>query len=301
MGFYRERVLPPVVNVACGMKSANPLRERVCAGRSGRVVEIGFGSGLNVPFYPREVAAVEPVDVGCRLARRRVAASAVPVRRAGLDGQLLPFEDETFDAALSTWTLCTIPDAGNALAELRRVLRPGRTFALRRARSGTRRVRAAVAAPPRADAEAGLRLSSARGRAGRRSCPDGPMDGRGATLTGTCDEEVQHEDVLLPLPVGRDVRRPRVGVGRLPAGRRWRLRRRWVLSQPPGIERSQADRPSSRTATSTLPAHSSTRPPTRSCSSTPATSTASPTARCRRTTRTLPHCSLSGCSDSSAR
>ena len=131
MGFYRERVLPQVVNVACGMKSANPLRERVCAGLSGRVVEVGFGSGLNVPFYPREVtevAAVEPADVGWRLARRRVAASAVPVRRAGLDGQRLPFEDETFDAALSTWTLCTIPDAGAALAELRRVLRPGGTL-----------------------------------------------------------------------------------------------------------------------------------------------------------------------------
>lgn len=131
MGFYRERVLPQVVNVACGMKSANPLRERVCAGLSGRVVEVGFGSGLNVPFYPREVtevSAVEPADVGWRLARRRVAASAVPVRRAGLDGQRLPFEDETFDAALSTWTLCTIPDAGAALAELRRVLRPGGTL-----------------------------------------------------------------------------------------------------------------------------------------------------------------------------
>lgn len=131
MGIYREHVLPRIINVACGIEAVKPLRERVCAGLSGRVVEIGFGSGLNVPFYPRqvtEVAAIEPADVGWRLARRRVAASAVPVRRAGLDGQRLPFEDDTFDAAVSTWTLCTIPDAGAALAELRRVLRPGGTL-----------------------------------------------------------------------------------------------------------------------------------------------------------------------------
>jgi ubiquinone/menaquinone biosynthesis C-methylase UbiE len=131
MRFYREQVLPRVVNIACGVESANPLRQRVCSGLSGRVVELGFGSGLNVPFYPQrveEVAAVEPSDVAWQLARRRVAVSAVPVRRGGLDGQRLLFEDDIFDAALSTWTLCTIPDAPAALAELRRVLRPGGTL-----------------------------------------------------------------------------------------------------------------------------------------------------------------------------
>ena len=67
MGIYGEHVLPRIINVACGMKSGNPLRERVCAGLEGEVVEIGFGSGLNVPFYPSgitRVAAVEPADVG---------------------------------------------------------------------------------------------------------------------------------------------------------------------------------------------------------------------------------------------
>ncbi|TQK42777.1 methyltransferase family protein [Streptomyces sp. SLBN-118] len=128
MGFYAERVLPRVVDVACGAKTARPLRRRVCAGLKGEVVEIGFGTGHNVPFYPPAVtgvAAVEPSDAGWRLAGERVRASRVPVRRAGLDGQSLPFEDASFDAALSTWTLCTIPDADAALREVRRVLRPG--------------------------------------------------------------------------------------------------------------------------------------------------------------------------------
>lgn len=128
MGMYRQQVLPRIVNAACGMKSSDQFRIRVCQGLAGEVVEVGFGSGLNVPFYPPAVsgvAAVEPADVGWHLARKRVAASSVPVHRAGLDGQSLPFAADTFDAALSTWTLCTIPDVGAALRELRRVLKPG--------------------------------------------------------------------------------------------------------------------------------------------------------------------------------
>jgi SAM-dependent methyltransferase len=81
-----------------------------------------------VPFYPPgviRVAAVEPADLGWKLAAGRVAAACVPVRRSGLDGQALPFADESHDAALSTWTMCTIPDAAAALREVRRVLRPG--------------------------------------------------------------------------------------------------------------------------------------------------------------------------------
>jgi ubiquinone/menaquinone biosynthesis C-methylase UbiE len=131
MGIYTERVLPHIVNAACGMKVTNPLRQRVCEGLQGDVVEIGFGSGLNVPFYPasvRSVAAVEPADVGWKLASKRLARTTVPVRRAGLDGQSLPFGDDTYDAALTTWSLCTIPDAATALLEVRRVLKPGGTL-----------------------------------------------------------------------------------------------------------------------------------------------------------------------------
>ncbi len=128
MGVYGEQILPRIVDVACSMKAAAPQRRRVCEGLAGDVVEIGFGSGLNVPFYPAvvtRVAAVEPADVGWKLAGKRLGATTIPVQRAGLDGQSLPFPDDSFDAALSTWTMCTIPDVEAALRELRRVLKPG--------------------------------------------------------------------------------------------------------------------------------------------------------------------------------
>jgi ubiquinone/menaquinone biosynthesis C-methylase UbiE len=131
MGIYGERVLPRIVNVACGLKAVEPLRQRVCDGLQGDVVELGFGSGHNVPFYPEgvnRVAAVEPADVGWKLAEKRLRATSVPVERAGLDGQSLPLEDDSFDSALSTWTLCTIPDVATALREVRRVLKPGGTL-----------------------------------------------------------------------------------------------------------------------------------------------------------------------------
>jgi SAM-dependent methyltransferase len=131
MGVYGEHVLPRVIDVLGGLKSAEPLRRRACTGLEGRVVELGFGSGHNAPFYPEaveRVAAIEPADLGWRLAEKRVRAARVPVERAGLDGQSLPFGDDSFDTALSTWTLCTIPDVAAALSEVRRVLKPGGTL-----------------------------------------------------------------------------------------------------------------------------------------------------------------------------
>lgn len=131
MGLYDDHVLPRVINIACGARTADPLRKRVCEGLHGEVVELGFGSGLNVPFYPpavKRVHAIEPSDVGWRLADRRVSASQIPVERSGPDGQALPFDDDTFDSAVSTWTLCTIPGAGAALREVRRILKPGGTL-----------------------------------------------------------------------------------------------------------------------------------------------------------------------------
>jgi ubiquinone/menaquinone biosynthesis C-methylase UbiE len=131
MGIYRERVLPRIVNVACGMKANRRLRRRVCEGLHGRVVEIGFGSGHNIPYYPAavtSVAAVEPADLGWKLAADRLAKTNITIERTGLDGESLPLPDDSCDTALSTWTLCTIPDVAQALREVRRVLKPGGTF-----------------------------------------------------------------------------------------------------------------------------------------------------------------------------
>ena len=128
MGIYGDHVLPRMINCLCGLKMNDPLRQRTCEGLEGEVVEIGFGSGLNIPFYPAgvsRVSAVEPADIGWKLAQKRLADAQVPVERSGLDGQSLPFPDDSFDSALSTWTMCTIPNIDVALAELRRVLKPG--------------------------------------------------------------------------------------------------------------------------------------------------------------------------------
>jgi ubiquinone/menaquinone biosynthesis C-methylase UbiE len=104
------------------------VRARVVSDLTGEVLEIGFGSGLNVPFYPASLTrvwAVDPATVGRKLAAKRVAASPVPVEYIGLDAQRIPLPDGSVDGVLTTWTLCTIPDAAGALAEVRRVLRPG--------------------------------------------------------------------------------------------------------------------------------------------------------------------------------
>ena len=131
MGVYGDHVLPRIIDVGCNMKQSLWQRERVCEGLAGEVVEIGFGSGSNVPFYPAavtRVAAVEPADIGWKLAAKRLREATVPVERSGLDGQSLPFADDRFDTALSTWTLCSIPYVDAALRELRRVLKPGGTL-----------------------------------------------------------------------------------------------------------------------------------------------------------------------------
>ncbi|WP_395726884.1 class I SAM-dependent methyltransferase [Nakamurella sp.] len=128
MGIYRDHVLPRIHNRVLDDDEIRRIRERVCAPLHGSVVEIGFGSGLNVPHYPAAVSrvhAIEPSALARRLAAPRVAATPVPIEFDGLDGQLLPLPDGSIDCALLTLTMCSIPDQGAAARELHRVLAPG--------------------------------------------------------------------------------------------------------------------------------------------------------------------------------
>lgn len=131
MGVYRERVLPHLIDRVCGSRAMRPWRDEAATGLAGRVVEVGFGSGLNLPHYPdgvEVVLAVEPAATARRLAERHRGEGTVAVEHVGLDGQALPLPDASCDAALCTFTLCTVADPALVVAELHRVVRPGGHF-----------------------------------------------------------------------------------------------------------------------------------------------------------------------------
>lgn len=125
---WDERVVPRLADLGLRGHEVGELRGVTCAGLTGRVLEIGFGGGLNVRWYPPEVTsvtAIEPSDLGWRISERRQARTDLPVERAGLDGQRLDLADDSHDSALITFSLCTIPDPLLALREARRVVRDG--------------------------------------------------------------------------------------------------------------------------------------------------------------------------------
>ena len=131
VGIYADQILPRLQDRVMRRKGTLEVRRRVCSGLTGDVVEVGFGTGLNVAHYPpevRRVFAVEPSRVCVQLAGERIARSSTPVELAGLTGEHLDLASDSFDAVLSTWTLCTIPNLDAALSEMRRVLKPGATF-----------------------------------------------------------------------------------------------------------------------------------------------------------------------------
>lgn len=128
MQLWDDRVLPLLIDRLLSIGPVMKERQRLCERLSGKVLELGFGSGLNIEKYAdavESVAAVEPSNKAWELSEQRRTDSSTPIVRSGLDGQKLAETDGSFDMVLTTFTLCTIPDVGLALEEARRVLKPG--------------------------------------------------------------------------------------------------------------------------------------------------------------------------------
>ena len=128
MGCYDRLVLPRLIDFAMASGEASRYRVATLEPASGRVLELGIGSGRNLPFYGggvTELVGVDPAPELLEMARRRAATAAFPVSLVERSAETLPFENAAFDMAVATWTLCSIPNAAAALGELRRVLKPG--------------------------------------------------------------------------------------------------------------------------------------------------------------------------------
>jgi ubiquinone/menaquinone biosynthesis C-methylase UbiE len=144
MSFYERRILPYLLNIAMDTKGTREQRQRSLRGVSGAVLEIGFGSGHNLPYYPAgvtKIVAVDPSHTSAHLARKRIAAASFPVEFVGLSEERLPVADASFDSVVSTFTLWTVPDVSAALTELRRALKPeGRFYFVEHGRADDPRV-----------------------------------------------------------------------------------------------------------------------------------------------------------------
>jgi SAM-dependent methyltransferase len=131
MGFYSRVIFPRLCDWMLSDPQFTALRGEALARVGGEVLEIGFGTGLNLRHYPNKVRRITAVDPGegmNRLARKRIDQSLIPVDVQIQSAEGLPFDGESFDWVVSTWTLCSIPDASQALSEVFRVLRPGGQF-----------------------------------------------------------------------------------------------------------------------------------------------------------------------------
>jgi len=127
MGFYSDVILPKLCDFAMRNKQLLPFRERVIGAAEGRVLEIGAGSGLNLPFYrlpAREILALEPARRLVTMARSASRGATMPVSFLAASAEAIPLDEHCIDTIVTTWTMCSIPQAATALAEMRRVLRP---------------------------------------------------------------------------------------------------------------------------------------------------------------------------------
>jgi ubiquinone/menaquinone biosynthesis C-methylase UbiE len=131
VGFYSQVIFPRLCDLLLGRPHVARHRRELLAYAHGDVLEIGFGTGLNLPHYPAQVNKITAVDPNAgmhRLARRRVRKAGIAVEWHTLSGERLPFEGDTFDCVVSTFTLCSIEEVGQALAEVYRALKPGGKF-----------------------------------------------------------------------------------------------------------------------------------------------------------------------------
>jgi len=127
--FYDRHILPRLLDLACGVPPIAKQRQKVIPQAQGQVLEVGMGTGRNIPFYDRSrvqrIVGVDPALQMHPLARKRIQAAGLDVSLVGLSAEQLPLDDASFDTVVCTYTLCSIPQPLQALAEMRRVLRPG--------------------------------------------------------------------------------------------------------------------------------------------------------------------------------
>jgi ubiquinone/menaquinone biosynthesis C-methylase UbiE len=145
MAFYQERVIPWLIHLSMRQRMLSPYRDRVVSGARGRVLEVGIGSGLNLPFYASTATEIIGLDPSPKLLEMaHEAARKTPIRLRLIEGtaEAIPIEDHHVDAVVTTWTMCSIPEIQRALQEMRRVLRPaGRLFFVEHGRAMEPRVR----------------------------------------------------------------------------------------------------------------------------------------------------------------
>lgn len=145
MGFYEARILPRLIDALMDKPRFEAERKKTLKAVRGEILEIGFGTGLNLAHYPDHVKRITAIDSNAAMsarAKRRIGDSGIEVESKVLSGEHLPFDDASFDSVVCTWTLCSIPDAGRAVREFARVLRPGgRLFFVEHGRADTPGVR----------------------------------------------------------------------------------------------------------------------------------------------------------------